>query len=55
MLQKLLQVKDIEQENIDGKQLAFQIHDYEKEPYEIDLPEAITHFPRFRKLPEVAK
>lgn len=55
MLQQLLRLKEKTSSDVDGKELKYQIHDFEKNLYELDLPEMRTEFPRFRKLPEKDK
>lgn len=55
MLQQLLRLKEKGSADLDGKELKYQIHDFEKNTYEIDLPQMRTVFPRFRKLPEAVK
>jgi uncharacterized protein YfeS len=48
-MQELLKLKEKAADNIDKKQLEFQIHNYDKGPNDVDLPEMTTIFPRTRK------
>jgi len=54
-MQELLRLKEKTADDIDKKQLEFQIHNYEKGPNDVDLPEMRTIFPRARKLPDPNK
>lgn len=52
LVSQMLNLKQVEDQEREKKKLELQIHDFDKTPNHITLPEPLTIFPRFRQLPK---